>query len=108
MKGLSGEFKDTHNIYMKILAEQGIVGIFIILLLFGLAFKSSYYLYKNAHDAFLKGLGLGFIACLAATMLTNTFGDRWTFLQIGSFFWVILALVERGKIIVKTGKEILN
>ncbi|MFH0926945.1 MAG: O-antigen ligase family protein [bacterium] len=106
--GLSSGYKDTHNIYIKILAEQGIIGISIILLIFWLALKSGWKLYKNADDKFLKGLGLGFTACVVATIISNGFGDRWTFLQIGAFFWVFLALVERGNLLVKIEDEKLR
>ncbi|MFC2061048.1 O-antigen ligase family protein [Elusimicrobiota bacterium] len=92
-------YRDTHNIYVKILAEQGIIGIIILVLLFRLAFKSGWQLFKSADDDFLKGLGLGFAACVIAAVLCNFFGDRWTYHQVGAYFWVFLALVVRGNII---------
>jgi len=98
---LGYELGDTHNIFVKILAEQGIIGMVIFLLLLWLALKSGWQLYKKADDAFLKGLGLGFTACVIATMVTNIFGDRWTYLQLGAYFWVFLGLVARGNIIVQ-------
>jgi O-antigen ligase len=98
---LGDGFSDTHNIYVKILAEQGIVGFLIFILLFRLALKSGWRLYKNSKDLFLKGLGLGFTLCVIAIMTTNIFGDRWTHFQLGAYFWVFLALVVRGNKIVK-------
>jgi len=94
-----GGYSDTHNIYVKILAEQGIVGFTIFILLFWLALKSGWQLYKNSKDGFLKGLGLGFILCVIAMMATNIFGDRWTHFTVGAYYWVFLALVVRGNII---------
>jgi len=99
--GLAGGFTDTHNIYLRILAEQGLIGITIFLIFFLLALKSSWRLYKTASDALLKGLGLGFIACIIATLTTNMFGDRWTYLQLGAYFWVFLGLVVRGNLIAR-------
>lgn len=98
---LGYEKGDPHNIYMEVLLEQGIIGITIFLLLLYLALKYSWRLYKTTDDRFLKGLGLGFTACVIATMTTNIFGDRWTYLQLGAYYWVFLALVVRGNIIVQ-------
>ncbi|MFH1413969.1 MAG: O-antigen ligase family protein [Candidatus Omnitrophota bacterium] len=97
--GLAGGFADTHNIYLKILVEQGMIGFIIFISLLLLAIRSGWRLYISSSDSFLKGLGLGFIACVVSMMFTNFFGDRWTYLQIGTFFWVLLALVVRGNII---------
>jgi len=99
--GFYGSFTDTHNIYVKILVEQGLIGITLFLILFWLALRSGWKLYKSANDNFLKGLGLGFIACVIATMTTNFFGDRWTYLQLGAYYWAFLGLVVRGNIIVQ-------
>ncbi|MCM8781397.1 MAG: O-antigen ligase family protein, partial [Candidatus Omnitrophica bacterium] len=99
--GLGGGFADTHNIYIKTLTEQGITGLIILLILFWLALKSGWQLYKISDDTFLKGLGLGFVACTMATIATNLFGDRWTYLQLSAYYWVLLGLVARGNIILE-------
>jgi O-antigen ligase len=98
--GLEGGFADTHNIYIKILAEQGLIGILIFLIILFLSLWYGWKLYKRADDTFLKGLGLGFVTCIIALMITNFFGDRWTYLPIGAYFWVFLGLVVRGNMIV--------
>jgi len=90
---------DTHNIYVKVLTEQGIIGMAIFLILLFTALKIGWRLYKSAKDRFLKGLGLGFAACVIATMVVNFFGDRFTYLQLGAYFWVFLGLTVRGNII---------
>ncbi len=96
---LPGGLHDTHNLYLKILAEEGLVGIIIILMLFRYALMYGWRLYKTANDSFLKGLGVGFIMCVVSLMVSNLFGDRWTHTEVGTFFWVFLALVVRGCLI---------
>jgi O-antigen ligase len=96
---MTGGYRDAHNIYMEVLGEQGIIGLAILLTLFALALRAGWWLYTAATDTFLKGLGLGFIACVVATMVTNVFGDRWTYLQLMAYYWVFLALVVRGHMI---------
>ncbi|MDD5259285.1 MAG: O-antigen ligase family protein [bacterium] len=105
---LGYELGDTHNMFLKILVEQGIFGMFIFLFMFLLALKSGWRLYKNTEDSFLKGLGLGFIACVIATMTTNVFGDRWTYVQLGAYYWVFLALVVRGNIIIEEEPSVVD
>lgn len=94
--GLSFGFIDTHNVYVKILAEQGIVGLILFLMLLWHSMRSGWSLYKEADSRFLKGLGLGFTLCVVATIVNNFFGDRWTHLQLGAYYWVFLGLVVRG------------
>lgn len=57
--GLSEGQNDTHNVYMKIFAEEGIIGIVIFLVLLMLCFRSGWKLYCLATNGFRKGLGMG-------------------------------------------------
>ncbi|MFC1658435.1 O-antigen ligase family protein [Candidatus Omnitrophota bacterium] len=98
--GLRKSLTDTHNIYVEILVEQGIVGMIIFLLLIYLSLRSGWQLYKTADDTFLQGLGFGFVCCTLVLLITNFFGDRWTYLQLAAYYWVFLGLVVRGNIIV--------
>lgn len=100
--------RDTHNIYVKKLAEEGLLGLIFLLAIFLVAMRRSWRLYKTAHDDFLKGLGFGFCACVIAVMVGNFFGDRWTPLPLSAFFWVFLGMVERGNIIVDNNAKSKN
>lgn len=90
---------DVHNVYLRTLAEQGIVGLGFLLVIIWLAFLKGLRLYRKAEDKFLKGLGLGFAACVIAVTVGNLFGDRWTHLPLAAYFWVFLGMVERGNAI---------
>jgi len=93
------ELGDTHNIYLKILAEQGIVGLCIFLLLILSFFVQGVRLYSRSDDPPCKGLGLGFTICLVVLLVNNVFGNRWTYMELNSYFWVFAALVSRLNII---------
>jgi len=95
-----GHLRDPHNMYVGFLAEFGMVGLSLFLFLFYLAFRSGWRLYRSASDGFLKGLGLGFAACVIGCMVANAFGDRWSFLMLGGFYWVFWGMVDRGQVIV--------
>lgn len=99
---------DTHNFYLRMLSEQGIVGIcFFIVVLFA-AFRSGWRLFRNGRSDFHQGLGLGFMGCVVAAAVTNMFGDRWSYLVLGSNFFIFWGLVDRGSLLsAKTAKDAL-
>jgi len=91
-------YGDPHSNYMETLAEQGIIGVFILLFLYYSAWKSGWLLYKlsiKKDDKFIRGAGLGFCGCVLASMTTNLFGDRWTHYQVMTYFWILWAIVDR-------------
>jgi len=92
-------WKDTHNYYLKMLSEQGIVGFGLLLITLFMAFRSGWKLLKGGKNGFEKGLGLGFMGCVLACASTNFFGDRWSYFELGSYFWVFWGLVDRSILI---------
>jgi O-antigen ligase len=94
--GRVGSYQDTHNYYLEVLVETGAAGMLLFLcLLFGSAWKG-WRLSRRAADPLIRGLGLGLSGWVVASAAANAFGDRWTYLQIQGFFWVIAGLVTRG------------
>lgn len=89
-------FKDTHNIYLKVLCEQGMIGLAVLLIILYRAMSSGLRLYKMGKSPFQQGLGFGFLGCTIACIITNMFGDRWSNIITGSYFWVFWGLVDRG------------
>ena len=86
---------DTHNIYLKILAEQGIIGFFVFLILIFAFFREGWKLFRRGEDELARSLGFGFLMCLVALLINNLFGDRWTYFQLSAYLWVFAALVSR-------------
>lgn len=89
-------WRDTHNYYLKMLVELGIFGLVAFIFFMVCAFRRSWLLYRIAKDPLYKGLGFGFAACIIAAAITNFFGDRWTYLSLGSYFWIFLGIVNRA------------
>ncbi len=90
------ELTDSHNFYVKILCEQGIIGFGILLMVFSKAFFSGFRLYKNAKTPFNSGLGFGFMCCMIALIVVNIFGDRFSYIVSNAYFWAFWGLVDRG------------
>jgi len=102
LRGAS-KYTDTHNYYLKVLVETGIVGLLFYLWLLCKMLYQGQTLFFRAEDPFFKALGLGFAALMVGTIVLNLFGDRWTYFQVNGYIWVLLALVVRGHIILREG-----
>jgi O-antigen ligase len=98
--GRVGPYTDTHNYYIKILMENGLVGLLIFLWLLRVACKMSWRLFRGARDPIMSALGCGLLAMLICVLVVNFFGDRWTYLQVNGFLWVLLGLAARGLYVV--------
>ncbi len=94
--GREGYYADTHNYFVKILIETGVVGFVVFLILIGRLFFDGFRTFLRAKDPLYASLGLGLAGWLLASLVANLFGDRWTFLQVNGYMWVIAGLVCRG------------
>ena len=86
-------YADTHNYYIKVLVETGVVGLLLFLWLLSKTMRRGWVLFRRTSDPFVRGLGLGLMGWVVACAASNGFGDRWTYLQIQGFFWVLSGLV---------------
>ena len=86
---------DTHNVYLKTLAEQGVLGLLLYLLFYILAIRSGWRVYRDGSEPFLKACGFGFLCATVGSIVVNLFGDRWTYLQLGGIYWVLWGLVDQ-------------
>lgn len=91
-----GSLTDTHNFYLKTLAEQGLIGISILGLLLIKAFSSGLRLFRKGGTNFQRALGLGFMGTVISMAVTNIFGDRWSYFVLGSYFWILWGMVDRS------------
>jgi putative inorganic carbon (hco3(-)) transporter len=97
--GRVGSFRDTHNYYVKVLAEMGVIGLAWYLLLLWKVFWAGTRLFYDASDPFWRAVGLGFVALLASVLVMNLFGDRWTYQQVDGYLWILCGCVIRGLIV---------
>ena len=88
--------KDTHNWYVKILVETGLVGLLIAMALLQQLLAISYRLFKHTTDPLYRGLGLGLLLAICACLVANFFGDRWTYLEITGLLWALAATAARA------------
>lgn len=89
--------KDTHNWYVKVLVETGVVGLMFALLMLQQMYATAWRLFRKAKDPLYGGLGCGLLMCMVALTITNMFGDRWTYIEINGLTWVIVGAAVRAK-----------
>lgn len=88
--------KDTHNWYVKVMVETGIIGLMITLVLLQQLLAVPYRLFKQSTDRLYQGLGLGLFLACCACLVANFFGDRWTYLENTGLLWVLVAAAARA------------
>jgi O-antigen ligase len=92
-------YKDSHNIYVKVLVETGVVGLMFFLWILGKSLRAGYRLFRLSEDPLLRSIGLGLACWVVCAAVANFFGDRWTYLQVNGYMWVLCGLVARGLLI---------
>ncbi len=87
---------DTHNYYVKLLCEGGLIcfSAFVVFML--ASFRRGLALLRASKDPFFQKLAIAFLSCLAALIVGNFFGDRFTHYPLISYFYVYLAMVVKA------------
>lgn len=93
-------YTDTHNYFLKVMVETGVVGLLFFLWLLMKMSWMGFRLFRSAEDPFLKSLGLAFCLVMACVFVVNFFGDRWLYLSVNGYLWVMMACVARAQVIV--------
>lgn len=97
-----GELTDTHNYYMLMLCEQGIIGLVLFIITLIKAWLSGWHLFRGSENEFYKAIGFGFMGCTIACALANIFGDRWSYFTLGGYFWILWGIIDRSILITKS------
>lgn len=98
--GRVGPYRDTHNYYVKVMVETGVVGFVLFIALIRRLAMMGFRLFQTSDEPFWSGIGLGFFALICSAVVLNLFGDRWTYQQVDGFLWVLLGCVIRGQLTV--------
>ena len=88
--------EDTHNVFVKVMVETGVLGLILFFILLEQIFALGYRLFRCADDPLYKGLGLGLVLLMCACVVANCFGDRWTYLEISGPLFVLVGAAARA------------
>jgi len=91
-----GNLKDTHDWFIKVMVETGVIGLIMYFFLFQQMLVVGYRLFRRGDDPMYRGLGLGLLLALCSSMVSNCFGDRWSYLEITGPLFVLVAAAVRA------------
>jgi hypothetical protein len=60
-------------------------------------FWGGFRLFRIAEDPFYASLGLALAVWVICAVTVNFFGDRWTYLQVDGYMWLLGGLVARAR-----------
>ncbi len=90
---------DTHNFYLKIAAEQGLLGLFLwFAFIVGVGIKA-WSLFRHSFLLYSKGCGFATLGCLVGVLVCNLFGDRFSQIEISVVLVLLFAAMQRQGLI---------
>ena len=92
-----GDLHDTHNWYVKVLVETGLIGFVFAVALIWQVMSLGWRLFRRSSDPLYQGLGLGLLLMMLASAISNFFGDRWTYIEINGVLWVLVGSAARAR-----------
>ena len=94
----------SHNLYLQILAENGILGILVFLALLIVLFKDSISAITGAKKSYAKACCTALTAGLAGYLVQGAFDNVWYNNRIVMMFFMFLALLECSVLILRKGE----
>jgi len=89
---------DTHNFFMRELTEKGALGFAITIGLLLSILRAAWRTMRDAPSGTLAyALGLGMVGAWLALILSNCFGDRFTYYPMIGYFWAFLGLTLKAR-----------
>ncbi len=94
----TANLKDTHNYFVKVAVEMGLIGLVFFTILVVQMVSAGYRVFRKgkAKDPLMEALGLGFVLAMVSCLVANAFGDRWTYIEINGLLWVLMGGVLRA------------
>jgi len=87
------EGRITHSMFIKILAEQGLVGITIFILFIITLLWQAYKLFKRSKNKLGKGIGLGFFISTIVHLTGSITGDQSLYYNLMAIFWLFMGIM---------------
>lgn len=87
--------KDTHNYFVKVLTEQGPVGLGLLVGIVFSALGLGMQLFRKGTSRIHKALGAGVFGMVVAFSVGSMFGDRLSHYPLSAYFWVLLGVGQR-------------
>jgi len=94
-KILSPYKMDTHDIFLRVLTEQGLIGFGLFMTIWAVILHMSFILWRRAGVPFDRYYGLCLLTATIGLMICNIFGDRFTHYAVTGQYWVLVGMGAR-------------
>lgn len=90
--------RDTHNLYIRMLSEGGILGAIVLVGILLAVLRTAMRELSNSRSGTWRyALALGLMGAWVAMIISNLFGDRFTYYPVIAYFWAFVALVAKAR-----------
>jgi hypothetical protein len=92
---LEREGKITHSLFFKILAEQGLIGLFIFCVFTAVVLYQGYKLFRSSETMLGRGIGLAFLISNLLLLTGSLGGDISEYYNLMCVYWLFMGIVAR-------------
>lgn len=90
--------RDTHNLYIRMLSEGGVLGAIVLLGLLLAVLRTAWRELSHSRSGTWRyALALGLMGAWVSMIISNLFGDRFTYYPVVAYFWAYVALVMKAR-----------
>lgn len=83
----------THSLYMRLLAEQGMIGVFVFVVFSLCLLRQSYRLFRESKSDIARGVGLGTFLCVSVHLVGSITGDQSMYYNLMAIYWFFAGVV---------------
>lgn len=83
----------THSLYLKILAEQGLIGVGVFAIFILTLLRQAYRLFAHSTINLGRGIGLGLFTCVIVHLVGSLTGDQSLYYNLMAIYWVFMGIV---------------
>jgi hypothetical protein len=86
---------NAHNYFLQTAAEQGAIGLMLVVLVLLRAMWVGWALSRTGATQLQRGFGMAVVALTITVAVANVFGDRFSLMELGSAFWFSFGAAQR-------------
>jgi O-antigen ligase len=83
----------THSMFLRILSEEGLLGLAIFSVFSMTLLWQAYKLFKNSGSKLGKGIGLGFFTCVLVHLVASGSGETHLYYNLMAIYWLFVGIV---------------
>lgn len=87
------EGRITHSMFLRILAEEGLVGMVIFVIFTITLLLKSHKLYRQSNSKLGRGIGLGFFTCALVHLVGSGSGETHLYYNLMIIYWLFMGIV---------------